>query len=421
MHDLHSKPLCKRLRAMKEQHIIIGKILANYPAISELDQEILNKWLEESEDHRQLLESLTNENDRSQLLERYVQMKKEEGQEWEQLVRMVGEVPKKRRIGGWNSWPMYVAAACVLLIFLTGAYFLFFNKHQNQVAKNETKTEPGNDVQPGTYKVKLTLSNGSSISIDTTRQGIVVQQGGITVINEGGKLIYRQTDKQKEILYNTLTTTKGETYATILSDGTKAWLNSQSSIHYPISFNGDLRKVEITGEVFFEVAPSVALLANGQKGKRPFIVTTPDIEVEVLGTHFNINSYKDEQAVKTTLLEGKVNVRSITNNAQLLLQPGEQAQLNRQSQAISKAKDVDVDAEVAWHYGIFQFNNADLQTVMRQLARWYDVEVEYAGNVPDREFLGKIPRDMKLSEVLSLLEKQKVHFKIEGKKIVVSP
>jgi transmembrane sensor len=198
-------------------------------------------------------------------------------------------------------------------------------------------------------------------------------------------------------------------------------LNSQSSIHYPIAFNGDLRKVEITGEVFLEVASSVARLANGQKGKRPFIVTTPDVEVEVIGTHFNINSYKDEQAVKTTLLEGKVNVRSITNKTQLILQPGEQAQLNRESKTISKAKEVDVDAEVAWHYGLFQFNNADLPTVMRQLARWYDVDVEYNGDIPNREFLGKIPRDMKLSQVLSLLEKQKVHFKIEGKKIIVSP
>jgi transmembrane sensor len=404
---------------MKEQHIIIGKILANYPAISPEDQDTLNKWLEENEDYKQLLETLTNENDRGQLLDRYVQMKEEEGQEWEKLVGMVREEPGKREIGWWNTWPMYVAAACVLLIFLTGAYFLFLNKHPKQVATTHSKTEAGNDVKPGTYKVKLTLSNGSSISIDTTRQGVVTQQGGITVINEGGKLIYRQTAKQKEILYNTLTTTKGETYATILSDGTKAWLNSQSSIHYPIAFNGDLRKVEITGEVFFEVAPSVAVLAKGQKGKRPFIVTTPDIEVEVLGTHFNINSYKDEQAVKTTLLEGKVNVRSITNNAQLLLQPEEQAQLNRKSQTISKAKDVDVDAEVAWHYGLFQFNNADLPTVMRQLARWYDMEVEYEGNVQSKRFGGIISRNKNLGEVLRVLELNDVHFRMEGKKIIL--
>lgn len=405
---------------MKEQHIIIGKILAKYPAISQEDQDILNTWLKENDNHKQLLETLTNENDRSQLLDRYIQMKKEEGQEWEQLVGLLNEV-QRRRVGWWNGWPMYVAAACVLLLFVSGAYFLFLNKRQNQVAKSETKTEIGNDVKPGTYKVKLTLANGSSISIDTTRRGVVVQQGGITVINEGGQLIYRQTGKPNEVFYNTLSTSKGETYATILSDGTKAWLNSQSSIHYPIAFKDDLRKVEVTGEVFFEVASSYVVLANGQKGKRPFVVMAPDIEVEVLGTHFNINSYKDEQAVKTTLLEGKVKVRSVTNNAELLLQPGEQAQLSRQSQTISKTKDVDVDAEVAWHYGLFQFNNADLQTVMRQLSRWYDVEVVYTSDVANREFLGKIPRDMKLSQVLSLLEKQRVHFKIEGKKIIVSP
>ena len=234
-------------------------------------------------------------------------------------------------------------------------------------------------------------------------------------------MVYEQTGNSKEVLYNTLTTARGQTYATLLSDGTKIWLNSQSSIRYPIRFTGDVRMVEITGEVYFEVAASLTRQANGKEAKQPFIVKAPGMDIEVLGTHFNINSYLDEDTVKTTLLEGKVKVHSETNNGQAILASGEQAQLNKKSQVLKKVKNVDVDAEVAWRFGMFQFNNADLKTVMRQLERWYDVEVMYQGEIPDVQSHGEIPREFNLSQVLNVLERPDVHFKVVGKKIIVTP
>jgi ferric-dicitrate binding protein FerR (iron transport regulator) len=171
--------------------------------------------------------------------------------------------------------------------------------------------------------------------------------------------------------------------------------------------------VEVTGEAYFEVA---------HQANHPFIVNASDVDIEVLGTHFNVNSYADEPAMKTTLLEGKVKVHAATSNEQLILTPGEQAQVAKQTQALSKTKDVDVDAEVAWRFGYFQFNNADLRAVMHQLERWYDVEVVYQGNVnSDLQLIGKIPRGMTLSEVLNVLQTQQAHFKLDGRKIIVLP
>jgi ferric-dicitrate binding protein FerR (iron transport regulator) len=186
-------------------------------------------------------------------------------------------------------------------------------------------------------------------------------------------------------------------------------------------FTGNVRKVEITGEAYFEVAPSVAVLSNGQKVKRPFIVSLNGVTVEVLGTHFNINSYADEPAIKTTLLEGKVRLRSATDNAQTILMPGEQAVVRRgQNEKVVVNKDVDIDAEVAWRFGMFQFNNDDLQMVLRQISRWYDVDIVYQGQIPKETFWGKILRNNSLSQVLETLHTSDVHFKIEGKKIIVS-
>jgi transmembrane sensor len=182
-----------------------------------------------------------------------------------------------------------------------------------------------------------------------------------------------------------------------------------------VAFMGDVRKVEITGEAYFEVAPAV-----GKNGKRPFLVGVNGMEVEVFGTHFNINSYSNESAIKTTLLEGKIRVHSSASNTEKILTPGEQAVL--QDNKIVVNKNVDVDAEVAWRFGYFNFNNADLKTVMRQLERWYDVNVVYEGKVSnDMELIGKIPRSMNLSQVLNVLQTQQVHYKVESHKIIILP
>jgi transmembrane sensor len=397
----------------RQEHLIIGEILAKYPLITEEEHRVLDEWKQKN-DNSQLFDSIieTKQVD----LQRMVAILDGMEAVREKYLDAVPEAPVKK-MHGHSNWKMYAAAAALIMLFISGAIWMN-NRKRADVAKTEEKPLPvAHDAAPGKFKAKLRLADGSIIVLDSAVNKALAEQGGTIVVNEDGKLVYKNTNSKKEVLYNTLFTNKGETYLTQLSDGTKVWLNSQSSIHYPVAFNGDVRKVEIIGEAYFEVAPSV-----GKNGKRPFIVEVNGMEVEVLGTHFNINSYSEEDAVKTTLLEGKVSVHSAANNTKTILNPGEQAILRHgQDQRIAVKKDVDIDAEVAWRFGYFNFNNTDLKTMMRQLQRWYDVDVVYQGEIPDVQFLGEIPRELSLSQVLNVLQKQNIHFKTVGKKIIVTP
>jgi transmembrane sensor len=409
---------------MQDQYEDIAGILAKYPEISSAEDDILKEWIGLSVVNQKIFEDLISPEELLNMMKSVEQCKTEKGRIWQRVMNDIHARPdsaeKNIKVIWFRKWQTYVAAASVIIIASVFIYMW-------QLRKPGTTTLPAptvaklNDASPGKYKAKLTLADGTVIILDSAKSGRLVQQGGLIVFNKDGKLVYEKVGETDKVLYNTLTTTKGETYATELSDGTKVWLNSQSTLRYPIAFTGDVRKVEITGEAYFEVAPSIAVSATGEKTKRRFVVSVNGMEVEVLGTHFNINSYADEPAMKTTLLEGKVKVRSAATNEQTILAPGEQAQINTQTQALNKTKDVDIDAEVAWRFGMFQFNNVDLKTVMRQLERWYDVQVVYQGNVGDFEFLGKIPRNMNLSQVLTVLQKVNVHFNIDGKKIIVTP
>jgi len=379
----------------------------------------LNDWLGQDEQNRVLFEYITSDKNLQQELQLFRSSNPEAlraklAAEWP-----AAKAGRIRRLPGW----MYMAAASVLIA--VGGYMVIIRKHATSTTSNPQPVAVVHDAAPGKYKAKLTLSNGSVVYLDSASNKIIGQQGNIALKNKNGQLIYETNtplrgEARLETVYNTLSTAKGETYATILSDGSKVWLNSESSVRYPVAFDGDVRKVEITGEAYFEVAPSVAALANGQKGKRSFVVNAPGLEVEVLGTHFDVNSYSDEDVSKTTLLEGKVRVHSTGNSSETILQPNEQAQINKQTNDVRKITGVDGDAAVAWRFGYFQFNNDDLHGVMRQLERWYDVQIAYQGTVPQHKFLGKIPRNMNLSQVLDLLQAQGIKFKLEGKKIIVS-
>jgi transmembrane sensor len=387
--------------------------------LNETERLELQHFLDQSEENRLFFNELTN---RARINEDLEHLSKMDSKVvWEAVVKANPELKKGTVLSFFLPTVKYAAA--VILIAGLGGYWILSRTKNKPEAKRETaQISVNNDVAPGQYKARLTLADGSTVVLDSVTANSHLQQGGTKLYANNGQLVYEQKGKQKEVLYNTLTTSKGEMYAMLLSDGSKVWLNSQSSIRYPVVFNDNVRKVEVTGEAYFEVAPAVSLLPNGEKSKRPFIVEANGMEVEVLGTHFNINNYADEEATKTTLLEGKVRVHSAKNNAQTILMPGEQAVVPRgQNERIVVDKGVDVDAEVAWRFGYFNFNNADLKTMMRQLERWYDVEVEYQDKVPDAEFIGKIPRELTLSQVLNGLQGQNVHFKISGKKIIVTP
>lgn len=332
--------------------------------------------------------------------------------------------------GELRGVPMYkktwFKVAASVAIVLSIAAFLFLQNGEGDkeevVVKAEKKFE--NDIAPGGDKAILTLADGSKIVLDETNNGTIAQQGGAEVVKTAdGQLAYTVNDeKAKEVLYNTVSTPRGGQYRLVLPDGSKVWLNAQSSIRFPNVFVGNERKVEITGEVYFEVTKL--------KSKR-FVVgvfssLTEEVKsvIEVLGTHFNVNSYSDEPAIKTTLLEGKVSVSSKvatassgTRNA--LLAPGQQSQMNAQGE-MKVSRDVDVEEVMAWKEGKFIFKDNDIRSVMRQLEKWYDIEVEFKGTITKEEFVGSISRNVNISQILNMLEKTRaVNFEIKGKKVIV--
>lgn len=304
----------------------------------------------------------------------------------------------------WN-W----IAASVLLLLGIGGYFLLAN---NENLPDAAIHVPADVAAPTSNRATITLADGTRIFLDSVGHGQLARQGAIKLIKLGnGKIAYQSLGDEKDqaMVYNTLSNPRGSKVIDMqLSDGSHVWLNAGSSITYPVAFTGNDRCVKLEGEGYFEIA---------KDAKRKFIVITGGVSTEVLGTHFNVNAFKDdEQNIKITLLEGSVKV----NNSQMTssLEPGQQALVANE---IKIETDVDMHLVMAWKNGYFQFDRASLQSVMKELARWYDVEVVYEGYNRPRTFAGEIERNLSLSQVLKILEKNKVNFRIEGKELRVIP
>jgi len=311
-----------------------------------------------------------------------------------------------------------VAAASVIILLLAGVFYLTKTEAtQNRLVKNERASSSlKNDILPGGNKALLTLADGSTIILDSAQNGTLSNQGNIKIIKlDDGQLAYDKSavSGSTEVLYNTISTPKGGQYQLTLSDGSKVWLNAASSLRFPATFSGNERKVELTGEGYFEVAHNPS---------KPFIVTKNNVEIKVLGTHFNVNAYDDEDVIKTTLLEGSVKVTK--GNKSTLITPGEQAIVSNSSTttfSINVKKDVDLDEAVAWKNGKFIFQDADIKSIMRQLEHWYDVSVIYDDKeVTNEEFVGSISRNVNISQILQMLEKTgAVKFEITGRTVIV--
>lgn len=308
-----------------------------------------------------------------------------------------------------KNWLRYAAA--VLLIAGAGAYLYLANRQTQVTAPQVAVTSTPAEIQPGREGAILTLADGSTMVLDSLGNGLVTTQNGTRVVLRNGQLLYEAGQSKALVAYNTMSTPKGRQFQLVLSDGTRVWLNAASSIRYPTIFSNTERKVEITGEAYFEVARNPA---------SPFRVQINEhTEVEVLGTHFNINSYENEESINTTLLEGSVQVKN--RDGKIVLRPGQQARVKGEDK-IRVLNDVDVEKVMAWKNGVFNFQDATLQEVMRQLERWYDIEVVYEKDVPQLEFFGKMGKDLSLQTVLRGLEKSNVHFRIEeGRRLVVLP
>ena len=307
------------------------------------------------------------------------------------------------------SFRKLAVAASILAIILT-SFILFRQSDSAQIVKAVTSEQRfKDDVAPGGNKATLTLADGSVISLDDANDGTITQQGDAKVIKLDGKILYDLVANTKQVVYNTISTPRGGQYQLALPDGSLVWLNATSSLRFPTAFVDNERRVEITGEAYFEVAKDPA---------KPFIVSVNNAEVQVLGTHFNINAYSDEEDVKTTLLEGSVKFVNAANN--IFLKPGQQSQLLKDG-SIKLENGVNVEEVIAWKNGRFNFENAGIKMVMRQLSRWYDVEIKYRGKTDDI-FVAEMPRDIKLSDALKALEQTgRVKFEKDGKTIVVMP
>jgi hypothetical protein len=313
--------------------------------------------------------------------------------------------------GSSRIWLRYVAAASVMLLIVSAA--LVYLSHRTPRPIRPVAGTDIHDIAPGSInKATLILSNGKTIALDTLKTGMVSTQGNTKIVKQGaGMLAYNKSSKGKStIFFNKIITPRGGQYQVELSDGTKVWLNDASSIYFPNEFTGKEREVHVTGEAYFEVTKNV---------DRPFKVQVNDgITIRVLGTNFNVMAYQDEAVAKITLLEGAVKIAG--ENKEILLKPGQQAQLSKKGDFI-RLEDADLQGTIAWTNNQFWFNDDSIQTVMRQLARWYDVDVVINGNIT-QHFDGYISRNIYVSKVFEALQATShLQYKIKNDTIIVSP
>jgi ferric-dicitrate binding protein FerR (iron transport regulator) len=320
----------------------------------------------------------------------------------------VYQLPVKRTNKRWRWMP----AAAAVLILLAGVFYYYSSQHANELVLSPASS-PATiaDIEaPASANAVLTLADGRTIILDSAGNGSLAMQGDVSVVKQGdGVLAYSDGNISASVPmeFNTLTVPRGSKVISLsLSDGTKVWLNSESSIRYPVSFTGSERKVEIAGEAYFEVA---------HNADKPFNVQVQDMTVQVLGTHFNINSYADEGNVKTTLLQGSVKI--LNDGKQQLLRPGQQAIVKNSATTVLNT--VNLEEVMAWKNGIFSFQNMELKSIMRQMARWYNVDVIYEDEINDN-YTVNVSRNVPASQLFRFIEMSGgVHFTINDRKVIV--
>lgn len=314
-----------------------------------------------------------------------------------------------RRVHFLPRWSW--AAAAVLLLLAAGTYYWTASKKNTPPPVIAATTS---DIGPGKEGATLTLADGAKIGLDSLGNGVIAKQNGAQVVLANGQVAYDPTGNSgEEVVFNTMSTPRGRQFRLTLPDGTQVWLNAASSVRYPTVFSGRERIVEVTGEAYFEVVKNPAM---------PFRVRVNNkAEIEVLGTHFNVNAYENEQAIATTLLEGAVRVAAASRHLpEVVLHPGQQAQLSNAGETgIKVVKNANTEKAIAWKNGLFYFDGATLAEIMRQMERWYDIEVVYEKGIPDIEFEGEMTKDVSLNGLLTMLKRTDVHFRLEGRKLIV--
>lgn len=391
--------------------------------LSHDEQNRLDAWANESEQNRQVLLKISDEGTLTDQLKTYYELlpKIEQGKN-----RHLAEATKVIDMFSRKTlWHWYTAAASILLVFAIGSYVYYKSEKRHQAAIVSTTIPTNSIIPPAGNKAILTLSSGLRVELDSAVIGTIAQDGNTTINKkQDGQIVYHsfKVDSSR-LAYNLVSTPKGGTFQVILPDNSHVWLNAGSSLRFPIAFTGANRVVELTGEAYFQVVPQS--LKDGLN-KKPFIVRIKGPsgeagEVEVLGTHFNINGYQDEQKIRATLLEGSVRITQHLNPQKNILKPGQQAILNTGSNTVSIESKQNPQSAIAWLNGKFNFESVSFHAMMQELSRWYDVEIAYEGRVPESSVVGVVDRTMPLATLLYQIEKMgDWKLRLEGKKVTVT-
>jgi ferric-dicitrate binding protein FerR (iron transport regulator) len=362
----------------------------------------LKELMREEWDNLEMTDPLFNSDQSMEMLNKIFPAEQQSNEQQEEFVPITDV--------SWSSRFKRISVAAAILVLLSSGMYFYFKPSlspQAQIAY----TPIFQDIPPGGNKATLTLSDGQTIILDSAKNGIIASTKSFKIVKtESGQVVYQPFERiQNNALgaeFNTITTPRGGEYRVVLPDGSKVWLNSASSIKFPGVFKGNTRSVEIEGEAYFEITKNSAM---------PFKVKSKNVDIEVIGTHFNVKTYTGDEVMKTTLLEGSIKIEG--GNSSHLLKPGQQAVLIGNEMKV--LSDVDIEEQIAWKNGLFQFKDAGIQDVMHQAALWYDLNVSFEGKIPEKYFTGKVSRNVNASEFMNMLMYTGVKFKIEGKNIVV--
>lgn len=387
-------------QAHRTAYLIAAYIQQN---LSPAEREELDDWVGASKENLLLFEELTDDDKRNKTLKWFHKLDIEKAKR-----RVHAKMDIKTTRTFWNTLTPYLVAASIIIIAVAGWFF----QHEKHITPAVSEKSPQVEPAPGGNKAILTLADGKRIVLDSAANGSLATEGASSVIKMDSIVSYEAVEQrtQTPASFNTIEVPKGGKFQLLLSDGTKVWLNAASSLRYPMLFTGSERKVELTGEGYFEVAKNKEM---------PFHVAAEKTDIAVLGTHFNVRAYPDEADMETTLLEGAVRVTNRSNTA--LLKPGEQAKVEMGSSNITVVKNVDTEKASAWKDGLFIFRKDNLQDIMKAVGNWYNINVEYSSTI-SRHFSGTFSRKEPLSKILQYFEgTNEVHFKLKDKSLTVYP
>ncbi len=401
---------------MNEISKVISDLIAKHlnDELNDRERRELEEWVRQSEDHQRFFRQFTDEASLASTLKEYETSRGIVYNKIKEAVSFNGQTGNKivsiRRL----RLRRFAAVAASLLV-LAGAFVLWDLLENNGNVPGTAAVQNTGDGKPASHGAVLKLADGKEIVLDDAVDGAVAKQGETRITKQGGQLSYAGGQSGSQVLYNTLSTPKGKIYQLLLPDSSKVWLNAASSIRFPTAFAGSERSVEVTGEVYFEVK---------QDAEMPFHVTVSQrVAIDVLGTSFNVNAYGNEKALRATVLTGSVRVRiPERQESGVVLKPGQQAQLGQLqvAQSITVVHNANINHVMGWKEGYFSLDDLTLEELMREVERWYDVEVIYEKGIPVKAFFGKVNRNLSLPDFMEGLKDWGVRFRLEGRKLIIT-